>query len=136
MPPTSKQTFDFLPTLHPETQWSSLQENPENTHKTWQNNVRPVCASYNCAQVLIQHVWQAFLCKQLCWFPGCAGKKNLDFITSLAVFGISNTSSCDRNQLFNHVNHWHIKTCQGKHISYIWHTCWHKVTCKLSCLSM
>ena len=31
-----------------------------------------------------------FSCKQLCWFPGCVGKKNLDFIQSLVAFWISN----------------------------------------------
>ena len=29
-------------------------------------------------------------CKQLCWFPRCAGKKNWDFVPSLVAFGISN----------------------------------------------
>ena len=29
-------------------------------------------------------------CKQLCRFPGCAGKNNLDFILSLVAFGVSN----------------------------------------------
>ena len=30
-------------------------------------------------------------CKQLCWFPGCASKSNLDFVPSLVAFGIRNS---------------------------------------------
>ena len=32
-------------------------------------------------------------CKQFCWFLGCAGKINLDFVPSLVAFAISNPSA-------------------------------------------
>ena len=38
----------------------------------------------------IQNTPDRVSCKQLCWFPGCAGKNKLDFVHSLVAFGISN----------------------------------------------
>ena len=87
----------FLP-AHPGNQQSCLQENVVR-HMLYET----------CAHIFNKHMliaqdcvkfrgrgriaWQRFLANSLnCWFPGCAGKNNLDFVQLLVALGISNIS--------------------------------------------
>ena len=63
--------------------------------------LRSACAC-NCTHMFhIAYAWQEFSCEQLCWFPGCVDKKNIDFVQlligSLVAFGISNICYCGLN---------------------------------------
>ena len=60
--------------------------------QTWCNPVRSACAYYYyCVHGFhTAYAWHEFSCKQLYWFHGHAGKKNLDLVQLLVAFGISN----------------------------------------------
>ena len=90
----------FLP-AHPWNQQSCLQDNSVRrilyeTRARIYNKYMLI--TQDCAK--FRGLWAWAYCmkeisyKQLCWFPGCAGKNNLDFVPSLVGFGISNTCYC------------------------------------------
>ena len=82
----------FLP-AHPANQQSCLQEN------SVKSMLYETCTCIYDKRILItqdctKFCKTEFFCKQLCWFLGCVGKNNLDFIQSLVAFGISNIGYC------------------------------------------
>ena len=98
----------------------SLSCDTPDTRETWRNLVRSACACYKCVRGFhTAYAWQEFSCKQLCWFPWCAGKKPLDFTQPLVMFGISNICysavTCRHSNLSNNALNHHLVSILMSH---------------------
>ena len=97
----------FLPALHLGNQQSCLQQNSvmQYIHKTWRDLVRSAWVCYNCTRGFhAVYTWHSFLVNDFADFPEVR-VKNVDFVQSLVVFGMSNICYFLHNHTLSHVFH-------------------------------
>ena len=76
-PPTTAQNLDFFTCTTSGRSAKLFTRNAlpgrlQNLH----NPVQSACTCYKCTRRFhTAYPWQSHSCEQLCWFPGCAGKK-------------------------------------------------------------